>query len=266
MTTPHGTSTNGSGVRLYAVTWDDGSILHLPSVTSIVGVCGEKGGLVSWAAKQVAEAAVSEEEWRSLDEDAAIKYLSQAHQRSSQGAARIGDEVHAAIEADVRGRPRPEVSRSAAGCLRSWDQFLDEHTPDLVATEVRVVNRSVGYAGSLDVLMVVDLRDGEGRRPVVADVKTGKRLYAASLGLQLAAYANAERTLFGDELRPMLSVSTDKALALHLRPRSWNAVPVDISEAWTSFRHLVQVAAWQWVKSERALLPSLSWPDRTVPS
>lgn len=264
MTTPQGTSTNQSGVRLYAVTWEDGQVLHLPSVTSIVGVAGEKGGLVSWAAKKVAEAAVAEQDWRSLDDDAAVKYLSQAHQRSSSDAARIGDEVHAAIEADVRGTSRPDVSRSAAGCLRSWDAFLDEHQPELVATEVRVVNKSVGYAGSLDVLMVVDLLDGEGRRPVVADVKTGKRLYPSSLALQMAAYANGERTIFGDELRPMLSVSTDKALALHLRPRSWNAVPVDISAAWTSFRHLVQVAAWQWVKSERALLPSLSWQGRTV--
>ena len=95
MTTPKIPTVNRNDSRLYL--WDDGE--H-PSVTSVVGML-PKPALQYWAAKKVAECAVSVDVKRVIaenGEDRAINWLKSAPQRDLNNAADTGTSVHDILE------------------------------------------------------------------------------------------------------------------------------------------------------------------------
>jgi len=201
----------------------DPADLQLWSVTTILGVL-EKRGLMWWAAEQTALAAIDEQpSWQGLlagtSRDAAIDWLRRAHTRRQKDkltATTLGSIAHSMFESYALTGTRPtkeevaEAVHAAGGddidlvgetnvlghLLNQFDGWLQRFSPAYQATEVTVYSPTYGYAGQADAFL-----DIEGTRFIV-DYKTSRSAkdsqgkprvpYPSEVGLQLAAYRNAE--------------------------------------------------------------------------
>ena len=208
MTAPALASTASQGHRIY--TWAG---REFPSVTAIL-----KGGvpapfLPAWAAKAAAEYAIANlDRLRLLPAGQAVREVKRAPWQQRDQAAELGTAVHAAIEADAAGRPRPELPDQAGPLLAAYERFTADHRPAWLASEATVFSRRYGYAGTLDAIAALAGRPGL----VLLDVKTGRGVYPEA-ALQLAAYAHADFAgqLDGTET-PLPEV--EGGAVLHLRP------------------------------------------------
>ena len=220
-----------------------------PSVTTILGLGRPKAWLGAWAAKMVAETAVSDlstmgasalDEWLTYDEAAhaatkthqtrhknkcphvpsATGYLKAAPWRKRDAAADAGTERHETFEALSMGDTIPEDAPGREQ-LEAW---RDAYRPKVLDAEAQVVNPDVGYAGSFDLLAdiygrttLIDLKtsklhDGQGRRKNVD----------RDWSLQLAAYRHATYIFRDDESWTMPPIDDCAVL--------W--VPSDAPEQW----------------------------------
>lgn len=110
-------------------------------------------------------------------------------------AGDIGSQVHALIEWTLRARlcqepgPSPSVtSKKAEWALASWQRWANSVDLKPIAVEQTVYSETHGYAGTMDLLALVN---GEA---VVLDWKTGKAVYNEA-HLQNAAYRHAIREM-----------------------------------------------------------------------
>ena len=180
--------------RYYVTDLDDGRRRPVPGVTSILGVLA-RPALVNWAASQAAEyvaenlrpgVPLDEVEIRELADGARM-----AHRRAQKRAATVGSVVHEWIERYARGRiggrrlrvALPENAQARRG-VEAFLDWVDAHKVDFLESERRVYSREHGYAGTADLVAVVD---GD---LVLIDVKTSKGIYP-EYELQLAAYWRA---------------------------------------------------------------------------
>ena len=191
--------------RYYVTDLDDGKARRpVPGVTGILGVLA-RPALVNWAASQAAEyvaenlrpgVPLDEVEIRELADGARM-----AHRRAQKRAATVGSVVHQWIERYVRARIagrrlRPAVPENPQA-RRGVEAFLDwveGHRVRFYESERRLYSRRYGYAGTADLVAVVD------DRLTLIDVKTSKGIYP-EYELQLAAYwqaINEEWSAVGD--------------------------------------------------------------------
>jgi len=194
------------------------------SVTTIISG-GVPKYLMPWAVRLVAEAAYDHREWMKLGREQALAILKAAPNAARDSAANLGKDIHAAAEAYQLGRPMPEWPEALEAHMESFVEFLEAYNPEYLATEATVYNRKERYAGTLDAVMVVD---GE---PLVVDYKSGKAVYA-EVGLQLAAYGNAEFVGLPDGSEVPLPAVTGGAV-LHLRADGFEFRRID-PDLWTS--------------------------------
>lgn len=162
-----------------------------PGLTSVLGVM-DKGGLLRWACRLTAEAAIEQLALLpSLVEANGERgvvdlLLNRADKRRDDAGAR-GSAIHDIAERVVRGAPMPagldgeqaDVAARVADwwAARGWRLRL---------AEAFVVSPSRGYGGTLDLLAY----DAEGRT-VLADWKTGSGVYGEAR-LQLLGYGTAD--------------------------------------------------------------------------
>lgn len=197
--------------------------LTLWSVTTIIGVL-DKPALLYWAAEQTANAAIdSAATWQAMADDegrdVAVKWLRDARFRRPKtrlSDTAFGSVVHKVCETYAltgekpdkdfvtelvigEGGPNIDVAAELAlvrKCLQQFDDWLQRFQPSYQATEVCVYNPTYGYAGQADAFLTIDgvrfiadykssrtPRDGQGKP---------KTPYPEQVGLQLAAYRNAE--------------------------------------------------------------------------
>lgn len=203
-----------------------------PSVTTILGVSVNKPALVGWAARETAIAAV---EWIAghedpaelkarckADPDAAVKWLKGRPYAKRDSAANLGSRVHALAEGHTLGDVADGLDDDERAMFDQYLLFVLEHRPVYEASEATVINRTIGYAGTLDgIVRIPALGDGLH----VVDFKTGKTGPYDEWALQLAAYAGGEAILLpnGDEI-PMPEVAG--AAVLRIRPKSYGLHPV----------------------------------------
>lgn len=209
-----------------------------PSVTTIISGGVPKPALPRWSAKAAAEYAVKTWDTLStLDADERVALIKGAPWRESESAADLGSAVHEAIDFWCRNEPKPEWLPGVEPFMESFVDFLEKRDPTFTHNEVTVVNRTHGYAGTLDFIATIS------GLVTLGDVKTGKAVYP-EVALQLVALAKAEfiLTYDGEEL-PMPTV--DILAALHVRPRSWTLMHVVPREAsWRAFLAAREVWAW----------------------
>jgi hypothetical protein len=172
-----------------------------PSVTSILDVL-PKPGLVGWAERMMRDKAIKEAAelfMRSRGESgpftvegfklALAEVLGDRASDQYKGkAADYGHEVHALIEADLRGEsvvPTPPY----AGTVEAFRKWREAVKLRPVAVERTVWSKTYGYAGTLDVMGHLEL-PGIGEVFAVGDWKTGRAIYESAY-LQNAAYAHA---------------------------------------------------------------------------
>lgn len=253
---------------------------RLWSVTTLIGAGTPKEALIGWAARVTAEraydkAATLEAMRADDDRDAAIKWLTDARWEKSGSAALRGTTVHSFIEAYALGQT-PEVHPDLEPYNQQILRFLDDHQPEFEAAESPVYNLTLGYAGTMDMILVVG-----GKRCIVDAKTTDKPLDARSrppygeVALQLAAYAHAEvvgvspavmrthnsRRYY--EYDPALAYEPmpelDGALALVVSPYDYRLIPVRLDdEVWRAFLAVREVARWNLDISKRVFGPTIT--------
>lgn len=208
---------------------------RIPGVTTLLNDGLPKPQLITWAAETTASYAL--DHWDELaDKPIAerLKELTGARFSVQKAAMEKGTEVHAIAELLVHGQA-VEVPERIAAHVDNYVRFLNDWEPEPVLVERPVVNYSIGYAGTLD--LVADMA---GQRWLL-DIKTGKRVYGET-ALQLAAYAFAERYVEspGVEL-PMPSV--DRIGVIHVTDSDYElrALPTD-ELVFRQFRYVAAVA------------------------
>jgi len=209
---------------------------RIPGVTTILSEGINKPALINWAANTTADYAVNRwDELGGLEVSERLKRLKKARYEDLDQASRRGTEVHALAEELVHGR-EIRVPDELRGHVESYTQFLDDWEPKALLTEVTVINYSVGYAGTLD--LIFELPDG---KKILADVKTSRSGIYGEVALQLAAYRHAEVYLDpkGGE-RPMPQV--DECYALWIRADGYSVIPMQTDQAvFDDFRRVMQV-------------------------
>ena len=265
MTTPRNTASSRGGKRLYS--WRDEAYW---SVTTIIGGSLPKPFLLPWGLKMVAEGVVKIADQLPAmilaDREGTIRFLKGIPYATRDKAADLGTLVHEAAEAHALGRPMPSVSAEVQPYLTAFERFLADFTPEIIATEASVYNRSQHYAGTLDMIARLTLPLADAPAVFILDAKSGKAVYP-EVALQLAAYRNAEFIGLPDGSEgPMPPV--DGALALHLTANGYRLIEVRCDqEVYASFLYAREVFRWQEETSKSVLgeeYGSLVEPQQTV--
>lgn len=210
--------------------------LEVVSVTAALSNGLPKPFLIGWAAKKTAECAVDDHDLigamlaKKGGDRMALDHLKGARYRDSATKADRGTIVHAAVESYLDGKPIPKeqleamleearVPRSlwkgAAGMVAGAMEFLFDQEPEVLHSEATVYSREHGYAGTAD--LVVKMRVGRSKRPVVVDFKTSPRIYDET-GLQLCAYARADFVGHNDGTEEALPAGIRDGIAVRLMP------------------------------------------------
>ncbi len=246
-----GVSTIKRGGSRFYIDPDDGAI-KVPGVTSVGGMT-PKDYLMYWAAKEAAEAAVSNwdivSELIKRDPQGATDYLKNAHRRKSGAASDLGTAAHDLFERLARGEvvnPR-SVHVDVKRHVRWFSEFLQEVQPEFLFLEETVWSDTNRYAGSFDAIAKVD---GE---VVIIDWKTSKAIYD-SVALQLSAYRFADRIILAEDGSSVPVPEMAGGAALHVRPQGWALHPVKCDEeVYSTFLHLRGVFDWESEGKKRVI-------------
>lgn len=227
----------------------------LVSVTNVLDTAVAKKALVPWGVKVTVEyvlANLPSIVVRVVTEPTAVvREIKAVHVEVKEKAADLGDRIHKAAELYLLGAPvpaDPEVAPYLAQFklwLAGWGVDVDKH---IEATEMTVLHRRLGYAGTADLL--IWLPTGPGRRLELwlIDFKTSATRPAKSVypenTLQLAALRFAETVLLPDDTdAPMPRI--EKAGVLNLRAKSHALVPMPADRtAHRAFRGALEATRW----------------------
>jgi hypothetical protein len=246
--------------------YEDANGRRIPGVTSIINDGVPKPALVRWASRTTAEYAVNR--WADLDRMAIADRLTElkgAAFADRDAAARRGTEVHDLGERLAHGQ-EVDVPDELAGHVEAYVRFLDEWEPLVVLAEATVVNYTIGYAGTLDLIA-----DMAGQRWLL-DLKTTRSGVFGETALQLAAYRYAEvyvedgvdgtvdPPVEGPLEFPMPQV--DRCGVVWVRADGYDVVPV-VADPWvfTEFRYAARTARWQTDLSKQVIGEALPAPD-----
>jgi hypothetical protein len=219
-----------------------------PGVTGILKVLDKSGPLMNWAARMTAEAAVAALPGlpallESVGPEGVVKALTARSAWKNEEARDLGTDVHAMADLVATGQALPPMSETTLKRVDAYEQWWRASGWQLRASEYAVVNVTMGYGGTGD-LLCYD-RDG---RTVLADIKTGKGVYHET-ALQLAAYGNAEWLDTGDgSLYAMPQV--DRYAVIHVLADRVKEIDVIVGKAEVeAFRACM--ALDRWVKSRK---------------
>ncbi len=143
-------------------------------------------------------------------------------------AADRGTSVHQAIE-NFLEYGIEDVPPEHAPYFAAFKQFMADKNPIIIATEKRVYHKFLRYAGTVDLLCIID------GKVYLIDYKTTAVLSEMLVGVQLEAYERAYES-FG--------VKIDAKATLHLRKTgkySFKEFKCQDSECWTVFGSLLTV-------------------------
>ena len=214
-----------------------------PGVTSILKVLDKSDGLVPWAARETAKAAVSlaqgvgisnghgtivdglQNLLRTLGPEATIKALTDRSKWTRDEAANLGSEVHHHAEQIATGTPLTAIPERAQSRVKAYSEWWQASGWTLRLAEALVVNPSVGYGGTFDLLA----RDRDGRT-VLADVKTGRSVWREGI-LQLAAYGMAPLVARPGDARAYPMPIPDRYVILHVTEAGVREIEVSVGQA-----------------------------------
>jgi hypothetical protein len=214
-------------------------------VTTVLGDGIPKPGLITWAARETAGYAVDHwEELAALPISKRQRQLEGARYETTNTAKVRGTTVHKLAQRLAAGE-EVEVPEHLTGYVDSYLSFAEEWQPAEQLVEAPVFNRTLRYAGTLDLL--AGLRDD---RAWLLDYKTGQSGVFPESALQLAAYRYAEFYLDGGgEEHPLPPI--DACGCVWLRADGYDLLPVDAGEeAFLLFRY-AQALARGFVRQSR---------------
>jgi len=217
----------------------------LPSVTTVLGVLAQPG-LEAWKQEQAVLAALTlpRVDGEGLDEFA--KRVIADSREYSKNAAAKGDELHAVMEAHLKGAPwaiEAEL-RPVAQLLVEW---LDEHIEAVEFTEACAVS-SLGFGGRIDAYVQIAghmyLLDGKsqfvrGKSP---------RVYS-KWGYQLGAYSLMDTVIVdGEPTRMNFSTAGVANLVFNTdaeNPGVWFKEQTDVEQLRNAFVHIFHTYCYE---------------------
>jgi hypothetical protein len=230
------TTAPDTGLRSYRFNDRD-----LISVTSIRRVIGMPFPLANWQVSQVIKAAETMRGTAmesALTEDEYRTHVRKAGMQERDLAAALGTSVHAAAEQGVKAASLSGADERKP-FLAQYERWVTEMRPRILWNEGQCFNLSEGYAGSFDLIA-----DMPGKHPeddstrYLIDLKTGKGVYNDH-ALQLALYFGAEfvggydaqedRDVAYEQATELLN-SCDSMAVLHLRPDSYEFIPIPLTD------------------------------------
>ncbi|WP_354643950.1 hypothetical protein [Kitasatospora camelliae] len=245
----------------------------LISVTNVLDTSVSKKALMPWAVKLTVEwvlGNLADVAARVITDRAAlVRDIKAVHIDARDRAADLGTRIHAAAENRLLGAPvpadltiRPYVTQFEAW-LAEWG--IDVHR-DVVATEITVLHRRLGYAGTADLMIWLPTGPGGRREMWLIDYKTSATRSAKSVykenAQQLAALRFAECALLPDDTEePMPPI--ERTGVLNLRQKSHALVPMPGDrKAFAAFRGALANARWHHAapSSYPALMPPQARP------
>ncbi len=208
-----------------------------PGVTDILKVIDKSGALMTWAARQTAEAAVAmgmasidhasglQTLIETVGPDGAVKALTSRANWTRDEAASLGSAVHNLADQLVKGEPLDVESPLAHEYAKGYAEWWQASGWRLRLSEAVVVHPDVGYGGTFD-LLAYD-RDG---KTVLADIKTGKAVYKEAI-LQLTAYGMAPLVspMGSDRVYPL--PIPDRYAVIHVTKDGVREVCIDVGQA-----------------------------------
>jgi hypothetical protein len=120
------------------------------------------------------------------------------------------------------------------GHVYQFARFLDIYQVELLCAEVTVINRTHGYAGTLDTVLscarMPPKHAGDTNVPLYGDYKTGKNIYEEA-ALQVSALRHAEAILLPDGTEePMPEGNKETGLVIQVHADNFWIRPVDIGK------------------------------------
>jgi hypothetical protein len=217
-----------------------------PGVTTITKVL-DAPALTGWKMDQVARTAIDNAE-RLLEDresgrtEAAVSWL----KTLPTTAMDRGSRIHQALEHILLRRPHVAVDPQDAAAVAGARQWLNQHKVRPIEIEAFLVNRTLGYGGTCDLIAEID---GE---TWLLDWKTGKSVAWPSgavyddMRLQLAAYANAEfLARVADATEYPLPPITRHGI-LHVTEGGTRLYDAAVTDAdWTAFRACAHLYRWR---------------------
>lgn len=247
----------------------------LVSVTNVLDTSVNKKALMPWAVKLTVEWILNnriEVARRAItDREALTKQIKQIHRDAKETAANLGDRIHAAAEKRVLGAPvpnDPEVAPYLAQFDRWAALWAIDFDRDVYATEITVIHRRLGYAGTADLMVWLPTGQGGRRELWLIDYKTSATRSAKSVypenTQQLAALRYAETVLLADDTEaPMPRIQ--RAGVLNLRAKSHALVEMPAGrDAHRAFRGALVNAVWH--HAAPSTYPALLAPGQIAPS
>lgn len=197
-----------------------------PGVTGILKVIDKSDALITWAARNTAEAAIElgsdglSRLVETVGPIGAVKALSSRSSWKRDEAASLGTAVHEYADRFMKGDPLDDVTPTARARVENYVDWWNSSGWRLRASEAMVINPDFGYGGTLDLLA----RDRDGRT-VLADIKTGKAVYAEAV-LQLTAYGDAKFIETANGIWEMPKV--DRYVILHVTATECRPIEVEV--------------------------------------
>lgn len=245
----------------------------LVSVTNVLDTSVHKHALKPWAVKLTVEWILNNlpEVTRRLltDRPGLTRDIKRIHVEASETARGLGDRVHKACEHRMLGAPIPD-DPEVAPFLRQFDLWLTAWgvviDRDVVSTETTVVHRTLGYAGTGDIIIWLPTGQAGRMELWLVDIKTSSTRSAKSvypeMTQQLAALRFAEAVLLPDGTdAPMPRIQRTGVLNLRAKSHALVEMPGDRA-AHKAFRGALLNAQWHHAapSSYPALTPPAS-PD-----
>jgi len=233
--------------------------LPVDGVTTIIGDGIPKPALIDWAARTTAEFAV--DHWDELAAETSskrLRTLERARWNTTKAAAARGTTIHRFAQQLAAG-DEIQAPEEILGHIDAYLKFTEDWRPVEQLVEVPIFNRTLRYAGTLD--LVADLADGNRW---LLDLKTAGSGIWPETAIQLSAYRHAEFWLDNDgNEQPMPAV--DCCAAIWLRADGYDLHPVDASEqAFRIFQYARQVAMFAKSPREQWIDEAATPPAREV--
>lgn len=231
------------------------------SVTTVLGNIA-KFGLTPWAAKLSATAAFDRlpllnrasrapvcnsaktDDACGACRDCVTYWLADRHNQVRDDAADLGIKLHDVAEQDALFGEGAHIDDDVKPFVDQFRRWRERYKPQYVATEMTVISRKWGYAGTLDAILSIEAMPKKlthlNSLPTCVDLKTSKSVDIAK-GWQVVAYSNADAVLLpdGTEL-PMPEIKG--GLIVHIRPDKVQMREVYLTDANLQyFIHMLRV-------------------------
>lgn len=255
---PVNSETNSDGSRWYIHPTTGERFI---SVTTVLGNIA-KFGITPWAARLSATAAFDRlpalvrasrtpscnstktDDACGMCRDCVTYWLADRHNQVRDDAADLGVKLHGIAEQDALFGEGAHVDDDVKPLVDQFRRWRDRYKPEYIATEMTVISRKWGYAGTLDAIhSIADMPKKLAHLnslPCCADLKTSKSVDIAK-GWQVVAYSNADAVLMpdGTEL-PMPEIKG--GLIVHIRPERVQMREVYLTDQnFQSFIHMLRV-------------------------